>query len=75
MNFTPRPEGRGVLLTGGGVRAYYASEGAAALYFKREAEILDTNNTECTYKQGSLPGCSALGLAVTPAQASSKTGL
>ena len=59
-------------MTGGGVRAYYASEGAAALYFKREAEILDTNNTECTYKQGSLPGCSALGLAVTPAQASSK---
>lgn len=33
---------------------------------------MDTNNTECTYKQGSLPGCSALGLAVTPAQASSK---
>ena len=60
------------MLTSEEAGAYYASEGAAALYFKREAEILDTNNTECTYKQGSLPGCSALGLAVTPAQASSK---
>ncbi len=32
---------------------------------------MDTNKTECTYKQGSLPGCSALGLTVTPSQAAS----
>lgn len=30
------------------------------------------DNTECTYKQGALPGCSALGLAVMPSQASSE---
>ena len=28
------------------------------------------DNTECTYKQGALPGCSALGLAVMPSRAS-----
>ena len=34
---------------------------------------METNNTsECTYKQGSLPACSALGLAVTPSQSSSQ---
>ena len=38
----------------------------------REAEILDNNTTECTYKQGSLPGCAPLGLAVTPMQSSSE---
>ena len=37
-----------------------------------EAETLDNNTTECTYKQGALPGCSALGLAVMPSQASSQ---
>ena len=30
------------------------------------------DNTECTYKQGALPGCSALGLAVMPSQSSSE---
>lgn len=33
---------------------------------------MDTNNTECTYKQGSLPGCAPLGLAAMPAQGSSQ---
>ena len=30
------------------------------------------NNTECTYKQGALPGCAPLGLAAMPAQGSSQ---
>ena len=29
-------------------------------------------NTECTYKQGALPGCAALGLAVMPSQGSAE---
>ena len=29
-------------------------------------------NTECTYKQGALPACAALGLASMPSQASSQ---
>ena len=30
------------------------------------------DNTECTYKQGPLPGCAPLGLAAMPSQASSQ---
>lgn len=33
---------------------------------------MDTNNTDCTYKQGSLPGCAPLGLTAMPAQGSSQ---